>query len=129
MENNKKNELVKHVVITDKLVGEIAEFNYNGVECKSDEEKKLALKRHYQIAVAKKYGITVSDENNQPVKSVLIIGGHIVRVKIPAFLADEDGAATENLEEYYERTKKLAAANYRTIFKGLQKIQFLPEMI
>ena len=130
VEKANETSIVTVVVIGDQYGQNAAlTIEYNGVQLTTPEQVKEALQKHYQINVCRKYGITLRDDNNEPLKNQLVINGSYVSPKIPALKFDENGAATENMPEYYERTKKKAAGAYATVIKGLERIDFMPQLV
>ena len=115
-------------VISDSLSTNSAlNVTYNG-NAVADEDKVAVIRRHYQMMALKKYGISLKDANGKPLKNELIINGLVCKPSIPALMTDDNGVCVENIQQYYERTKKQAATNYGKLFKGLERIDFVPEM-
>lgn len=102
--------------------------HYNGQKV-SDDEKVSVIRRHYQIMALKKYGISLKDNDGKALKNDLVINGLTCKPKIPALLFNDAGVCVENLEQYYERTKRKAAISYGNLFRGLERIDFVPKMI
>lgn len=127
-EEKPNNQLAKVVVIGNKA-GDNLTVEYNGEPCTTQEEKVKALRQHFRLCILRKFGISPRAEDGTPVKNVLLINNQIARPKLPALAMDADGAATENLQQYYEKNAKKCAAGYTTMFKGLERIDFVPEMI
>lgn len=128
MEQNKQ---VQKLTVITKVLGnnENLEVVYNGEDCTTPEQKIAALRSHYRLSVLRKYGIVLRNEEGEPVKNVLIVNDTLVRIKLPALLTDEvDGGIIETLEEYYERTRVKASGSYRSVMKGLERIDFLANM-
>lgn len=115
-------------VISDSLSTNAAlNVTYNG-NAVSQEDKVQVIRRHYQMLALKKYGISLKDANGKALKNELVINGLVCKPSIPALMLDDNGVCVENIQQYYERTKKQAAQNYGKIFKGLERIDFVPEM-
>lgn len=120
------NEVVKYQVISDNLdTNENLVVHYNGVKVANKVE---AIRRHYQINALKKYGISLKDKEGKAMKNELVINGTTCKPSLPALLTNDDGMCIENIEQYYERTKKTAALSYGKMFKGLERLSFVPEM-
>lgn len=108
---------------------EALNIEYNGVKCDTPEKKVNALRTHYKMCILRKYGITPRDNDGEVIKNVLIINGEVCRPKLPAIKVDENtGAAIENIEQYYNRTRVQGGAAYSTIFKGLERIDYLSQV-
>lgn len=115
-------------VISDNLSTNAAlKVVYNGNTI-SEEDKVSVIRRHYQIMALKKYGISLKDADGKALKNDLVINGLVCKPSIPALMTDDNGVCIENIEQYYNRTKKQAATNYGKLFKGLERIDFVPEM-
>lgn len=128
MEQN--TQIQKRTVITQTLgKNQNLDVVYNGEPCTTPEQKIDALRSHYRLSVLRKYGVVLRDNDGEPIKNVLVVNNTIVRVKLPALLIDEnDGGVIETLEEYYERTRLKASGAYRSVMKGLERIDFLANM-
>lgn len=124
------NKLVVLDVISSAHGDNVAlEIEYNGRLCLTPKHRLEALRNHYKLSALRKYGINPRDEQGEPLKNNLIINGQIVRAKLPAITCDANGAATENLEQYYNRTRNKASGAYSTVIKGLERIDFVSEMM
>lgn len=122
------HQMQVYQVISDNLSTNAAlNVTYNG-NAVANEDKVQVIRRHYQMMALKKYGITLKDANGKTLKNELSINGLVCKPSIPALLTDDNGVCLEHIQQYYERTKKQAAQSYGKIFKGLERIDFVPEM-
>ena len=124
-----ENAIVKASVINNEQTINGLTVEYNGSPVTTQENFVKVLRTHYRLMVLRKYGIVLRDDEGNPVKNVLVINGITARPRIPAIQMDENGAATEDLEQYYNRTVKKAGGAYSTVLKGLERIDFVSERI
>lgn len=126
----KNNAIVAIKVINDAHgTNDALSIEYNGVLCDTPEKKVNALRTHYKMCILRKYGITPRDNDGEVIKNLLVVNGELCRPKLPPIKVDEQsGAAIENIEQYYNRTKLQGGAAYTTIFKGLERIDYLNEV-
>lgn len=125
-----QNQVAKRVVITQTLAtNDNLVVVYNGMPCNTKEERTEALRQHYRLKVLKMYGIATRDEDGNLLRNEMVINGQLIQPKLPKPLRDEeDGGIIENLAEYYERTRVQASGAYRSVAKGLERIDFVTEM-
>lgn len=123
-EDNGERGVIVYNAITDDMANEELVFEENGVLLTTHEEKMLAMRKAYRLAVLRKFNIKIRDVDGKVEKHLLVINGVDFRVSLPGWLKDEEGIPTENIKTYHERVWKQARIAFFTTLRGAERMDF-----